>query len=125
MSQQKMIVAPRDPCCRQAVERYVAELAARTPLRPLLSTAEADVVFDESDTDLLCVDWAPQEPEPQEPDDWEQDDQAPLAEGAKHVRRLVEHYARTVEALAANPMAAAAFLEGIKPARSKGRARSG
>ena len=126
MSGRKTTVTPVSRVCGEAVERYVAELAARTPLRPRVVAQEAEVVFDESDEAAICVDWAAEGQvaagAPAE-DGWDDDGAAGDAGdpgGDPAADRLIAHFERTIEALADNPQAARAFLANIDENEERG-----
>lgn len=106
------------PVCLEAIRRYAAELARRTPLLAEVTAAEPDVDFSEgaqaravrvvwnraarADAGTRCPEWEDEE-----------GDGPPAGENRD---RLAAHYAATVEALARNAKAARALLGILKRA---------
>ena len=99
-----------DGPCLQAIRAYAGALERRTPLKLTIVEEEAAIAFEGDVLRTVRLRWELPEPKPRQPaDDWEQRD---LQDGPPPASSclLIDHYARTLAAMAKEPGAAVALL---------------
>jgi hypothetical protein len=114
MSIEQTLNCATDAACANAVRRFAAEVNSATSLRVSLAEAEEDVhVEGEAAQYTLVARWASTTPADGDPAGFDEDacDDPENTAPSAGTDRLLEHYAKALQALARNPLAARAFLE--------------